>query len=296
MLKSLVNLRGRWLTRVLLLPAGISFVGLAFTSLSAADKSGMPDLSQVEQTCLPTSAANLLIWFGRHGYPKLIPDGATADERDLRVVHSIMQDTDARFDWGTRMDAITGGIGKYIRASGYEADVEYRGLDGAGPAFGQDWLDENDAANKGFILVLAYCHWNPETQVLTPALTGGHAVTLVSASRDTLLVHDPAHEDDETGRKILTPSLISSGVWLDASGARPVAGLLFLSGSLLQSPPNTKVLLLGAVCVTMHPQDDGKISSSSLGARSSGSLGNAQAGAASKSTAAWWSELYHAFF
>jgi hypothetical protein len=35
----------------------------------------MPDLSQIEQTCLPTSTANLIIWFGNHGYPKLIASG-----------------------------------------------------------------------------------------------------------------------------------------------------------------------------------------------------------------------------
>ena len=36
---------------------------------------------------------------------------------------------DARYDFGTRTDAITYGIEKYIHDAGYGCDVEYRGLD-----------------------------------------------------------------------------------------------------------------------------------------------------------------------
>ena len=32
--------------------------------LLPSKKDGMPDLSQEEQTCLPTSTANLIVWFG----------------------------------------------------------------------------------------------------------------------------------------------------------------------------------------------------------------------------------------
>jgi hypothetical protein len=217
----------------------------------ANEKPGMPDLSQIEQTCLPTSTANLIIWFGRHGYPKLILDGANEDERDLHTVHRIMTDTDARFDWGTRMDAVTVGIEKYIREAGYECDVEYRGLDGKGAAFSQDWLQENDEPNKGFILLLAYCHQDA-AGTFTPAWNAGHAVTLVNAEPDMLLIHDPAHDEDETGRKIITPHLVTEGTWSDSTGSGSAAGLLVLSGSLLEAPPNSEVLLVGAVCVTMH--------------------------------------------
>jgi hypothetical protein len=42
-------------------------LGAACLPLRADEKIGMPDLAQVEQTCLPTSTANLIIWSGRHG-------------------------------------------------------------------------------------------------------------------------------------------------------------------------------------------------------------------------------------
>ncbi len=212
----------------------------------------MPDLAQVDQTCLPTSTANLILWFGHHGYPKLIASGATEDERDLHTVHRLMEATNARFDLGTPMDAVTEGIQKYIRSCGYESDVEYRGLDGKGPAFTQDWLGENDEANKGFILLLAYCHYDTRTRSASPAWNAGHAVTLVNYEPETLLINDPAHNDDETGRKILTSQVLNDASWRDQDGTRSAAGLLLLTGSLLEAPPSSQVLLAGAVCVTMH--------------------------------------------
>ena len=225
----------------------------------------MPDLAQVDQTCLPTSTANLIIWFGHHGYPKLIADGADEDEADLHTLHRIMADTDARFDWGTRMESVTTGIEKYIKDAGYTADIEYRGLQGNGAPFRQDWLKENDDPNKGFILLLAYCHYDRQSEVFSPAWSAGHAVTLVNAEPGMLLIHDPAHYDDETGRKIITPYPVTEGTWRDSESTESAAGLLLLSGSLLEGPPHSEVLLVGAVCVAMHPPSDARQSSKVAG-------------------------------
>ena len=246
----------------LFVPAFLAVLGIIASfagPLRADEKVGMPDLSQVDQTCLPTSTANLILWFGKHGYPKLIMKGATQDERESRTVHQIMADTDARFDWGTRMDAVTVGIEKYIHDAGYQCDVEYRGLEGKGAPFQQDWLKENDAPNKGFILLLMYCHVNPMSRTFTPAWGAGHAVTLVNPDPDAMLIHDPAHQDDETGRKIVTPYVIPSGTLTTYEGPESVAGLLLLSGSLLEAPGDATVMLSGAVCITMHPDNDGAV-------------------------------------
>src|SRR5271170_5763538 len=93
---------------------GICLAGLILLPAFAAEKGGMPDLSQEEQTCLPTSTANLIIWFGTHGYPKLIVPADSKDDGYIHTVHAIMNDTDASYQTGTRTDAITYGIGKYI--------------------------------------------------------------------------------------------------------------------------------------------------------------------------------------
>jgi hypothetical protein len=222
--------------------------------LAAEEKQGMPDLAQIEQTCLPTSTANLMIWFGKHGYPKLIADGDSEDDRDLRTVHRIMKYTDARFDTGTRRDGIPEAIQKYITDAGYDCDVEMRGMGMKDKTpFTQEWLKENDEPNKGFILLLSYCRYLPISDSYYYAWGAGHAVTLVNSETDMILIHDPAHYEDETGRKILTPQALTSGTFQEAGGRVPVSGLLLLSGSLLGGPEDSEIMLTGAVCVTMHP-------------------------------------------
>jgi hypothetical protein len=256
----------------------IGGVVLSLLTASGAEKGGMPDLGQEEQTCLPTSTANLIVWFGTHGYPKLIVKGDSADDGYIHTVHAIMNETDASYQTGTRTDAITYGIEKYIKDAGYSADVEYRGLDWGQikyteivrddqaekygketkppSAFTQDWLQENDQPNKGFILLLAYITFNQGTDTFSNALNAGHAVTLVNAEPNMLLIHDPAHYNDEPGRKILTPEPLTGGTFQLHGYNAPVSGLLLLSGSLLEAPPDAGVMLTGAVCVTMHPTSE----------------------------------------
>jgi hypothetical protein len=258
----------------------------------AIEKGGMPDLAQIDNTCLPTSAANLMIWFGKHGYPKLIQPGATGDESADHVVHRLMADTGARYDIGTEMDAVTRGLEAYIHRSGYACDVEYRGLDGKS-AFSQDWLQQNDDPNKGFVLLLTYCRYNPQNNSFSEAWNAGHAVTLVNAEPDLLLIHDPAHDETETGRKIITPRLLTSGMFEDAGAPMPVAGLLMLSGSLLEAPPDSQVMLTGAVCITLH--QNGSASPAPMSGPNTmlaGPAGNGTAptsSAASSAKAGWWS-------
>ena len=71
-----------------------------------------------------------------------------------------------------------------------------------------------------------------------------------------ILIHDPAHYGDEPGRKILTPEVLTGGTFRLPGYNAPVAGLMLLSGSLLDSPEDDLKLLTGAVCVTMHPIND----------------------------------------
>jgi hypothetical protein len=266
---------------------------LAAAPAFALEKGGMPDLAQVDQTCLPTSTANLMIWFGKHGYPKLILSGEDADERANHTVHVIMADTGARYDIGTEMEAVTTGLEAYIHRAGYSGEVEYRGLEGKGTPFTSDWLQENDDPNKGFILLLTYCNYHRESNSFSEAWNAGHAVTLVNAEPGLLLIHDPAHDSSETGRKIITPIPLKDGTFFDGDKPLSVAGLLMLSGSLLEAPPHSDVMLTGAVCITLHK--DGDPSTSPAGGPNAVLAGVGADGAAhaapSKAKAGWWSWL-----
>jgi hypothetical protein len=257
-----------------LLPCFV-LAALAVLPVYGLEKGGMPDLCQEEETCLPTSTANLIVWFGTHGYPKLIVNGDSEDDGYIHTVHALMTATNASYQMGTRTEAITYGISKYIRDAGYSCDVEYRGIDWSQAkfphivddpdedtykefektpvAFTQNWLQQNDDPNKGFILLLVYITFDRNTNTFHNAFNAGHAVTLVNAEPDMLLIHDPAHYDDEAGRKILTPELLTGGTFELPGYDAPVSGLLLLSGSLLEAPPDAGVMLTGAVCVTMHP-------------------------------------------
>jgi len=258
----------------------------------AQEKGGMPDLAQIDQTCLPTSAANLMIWFGHHGYPKLILPGATDDERADHTIHVLMADTGARYDLGTEMEEVTRGIEAYIHRAGYGCEVEYRGIDGRSAPFSQKWLQQNDDPNTGFVLLLTYCRYDPSSDSFTDAWNAGHAVTLVNAQPDFLLIHDPAHQSDETGRKIITPRVLTGGRFLDDGRQIPVNGLMLLTGSLLEAPPAAEVMLSGAVCITLHK--DGPPTGAPLSGPNAVLAGTATgaprpAGAtATSSNASWW--------
>ena len=262
--------------------AGIVFSTAMALPVLALEKEGMPDLSQQEQTCLPTSTTNLIIWFGLHGYPKLIVPGDSADDGYIHTVHRVMAATAANYDWGTRNDAIAYGIHKYVEDAGYDCDVEYRGIDWSqmkGPdivkdddedkykaynktpiPFSVDWLQQNDNPNKGFILLLAFIKYNRATNVFEDPLHVGHAVTLVNFEPGMVLIHDTAHETGQNGRKIMEPTVLTGGVFKLPGYDAPVSGLLLLNGlfsdDVLERLPGVdpEVLLTGAVCITMHPE------------------------------------------
>ena len=55
--------------------------------------------------------------------------------------------------------------------------------------------------------------------------------------------------------KFITPEVLTGGTFHLPGYNAPVAGLLLLSGSELEAPPASGVMLTGAVCITMHPDE-----------------------------------------
>ena len=308
---------------------GLCLVALLASPIRADEKEGMPDLCQEEQTCLPTSTANLIVWFGLHGYPKLIVPGDSRDDGYIHTVHRIIENVDATYQEGTRTEAITYGIAKYIHDAGYGCDVEYRGIDWTQAKFPnnivddkiedkykafqktpvpftQDWLQGNNDANKCFLLLIEYVSFDRGTNSFRNPIAG-HAVTLVNAEPDMILIHDPAHYNDEPGRKILTPEVLTGGTFQLPGYNAPVAGLMLLTGSLLDGPDDSLKLLTGAVCVTMHPVNDKATIISSAGPSPSSTIGGTKGtvtpatppsttGAATPATTSWGMWLFSLLF
>jgi hypothetical protein len=288
--------------------AAFALVTVVLSPARAEQKIGMPDLGQEEQTCLPTSTTDLIVWFGKHGYPKLIKTGDSADDGYIHTLHAIMEKTNARYDFGTRTDAITGGIADYIRDAGYACDVEYRGLDWnqvktpdvfkdpdaakykdfdskTPEGFSQDWLATNSDPTKGFILLLAYVNFDRNTNSFSPAINAGHAVALVDFEPDTILINDPAHHESLPGRKVLTPDMLTGGVLHLPGYNAPVAGLMLLNGTELWTPLESTAMLTGAVCVTMHP-DQPAVAHVTASAGGPNAVGGTPTGTATASSSA----------
>jgi hypothetical protein len=142
------------------------------------------------------------------------------------------------------------------------------------------------------------------THIFTPAWNAGHAVTLVNGDPDAMLIHDPAHDDDEAGRKIVTPYVIPDGSFQTYKSSEPVAGLMLLSGSLLEAPGDAIVMLSGAVCVTMHPASEGMQAgtpapagspTATLAGSAPSSIPTAPA-STNPQTSPWWMTIFNFFF
>ena len=188
----------------------------------AQEKGGMPDLAQIDQTCLPTSTANLMIWFGQHGYPKLILPGATDEERADHTIHMLMADTGARYDVGTEMEEVTRGIEAYVHRAGYGCEVEYRGIDGRSAPFSQKWLQQNDDPNTGFVLLLTYCRHDPRSDSFSDAWNAV-AMPSPSSTRSPTSCSStiPRTSRTKPGARSSRPACSPSGSFMDDGHAGP---------------------------------------------------------------------------
>ena len=85
------------------------------------------------------------------------------------------------------------------------------------------------------------------------------------------------------------------GSFDDDGSPVPVAGLLMLSGSLLEAPPDSQVMLTGAVCITLRQAGSAspgpKAGPNALLAGPGGStpVGAGPANSASTANSGWWS-------
>jgi hypothetical protein len=85
------------------------------------------------------------------------------------------------------------------------------------------------------------------------------------------------------GRKVVTPDVLTAGVLHLPGYNAPVSGLMLLTGTDLETPPEATVLLTGAVCVTMHP-DSPAIAHVSSSAGGANAVGGTPTGTATTTT------------
>jgi hypothetical protein len=220
-------------------------------------KMGMPDLAQLQNNCLPTSAANLLIWFGQHGFPNLLADHLTSPLDTTAIVRDVMDRTRADYYTGTPSEYICTGLAQYIHDKGYGCTITYRG-----PAteerFSPSWLDENKIATKGFLLLFAYVKYVPSGGYYQSSSAFGHVVTLVSATPSgSLLIRDPRHREPDHGGKLIVPKMVRDASWKDVHGnVLSEQPLWIFDGAQLEANPGSQAILTGAIRIELLNSQD----------------------------------------
>lgn len=171
---------------------------LGLTSTFAASKTTMPNFAQEGPTCAPTSIAMLVYWFGENGYPRLLPERGTTQEKQRQVIADVTRACQTSSFSGTAGNGIAGKLTSYFRERGYEATVTQRCIYWNQP-LDIKWLEQNSKDNTGFILWISYAVRTGLGRYMF-TLDTGHSVTLESGGSPKAIIHDPAHFQGQTGR------------------------------------------------------------------------------------------------
>ncbi|MBN2191366.1 MAG: hypothetical protein JW751_01000 [Polyangiaceae bacterium] len=238
------------------------------SSVPATGGDPLPDLTQSDPRlglpldgashCGPVAVSNALVWLAEHGYPALLPHGATRDDRQIAAVRALA----GRSYMATNPTGGTGTIGllrgleRWVIDRGYRiAALEYAGWRAHHPrhATGRrvpdlPWLEQHLAA--GGVAFLHVGWYRPPTRwELAYERRGGHWLTIAravpsadAASRDApsevgeLWLRDPAPYGGTTpSMEHVRVARLPSG-WLLADGGRIAAkdALILGEGMLLK--------------------------------------------------------------
>lgn len=227
----------------------------AQTAIDPPSKRTMPNLRQVENTCFPYSAANLLWWFGENGYPKLLPieEGSMEQQQDY-LIKSLIVRCRTSYKGGTYFDEMADGLRSYLTYRGYNnARVEFRSLaDSRAPT--PEWMRTNAQPNRGFIICMMLALQRGRDFALAPVI--GHAVTMVSYHDEYVVVHDPGYEKGGNGKKVLRFEEMKGSRLQGGSVTGPIVrihGMRFPVGWRRDVVP----LLVGAIMVEMPNLEGG---------------------------------------
>lgn len=157
--------------------------------------------------CGPTAASNALMWFGRHGFPKLTPPAPDALSEQSKMIDILasknyMNTADKN---GTKLPVVICGIKNYVSVCGYSvASIQYKGINQCpqqyliGEIPDLNWMAENTAGLTGQLLGIGWYKYDKQTNIYRRF--GGHYLTVVGCEKDAsidnvpyvLLVHNPA--------------------------------------------------------------------------------------------------------
>lgn len=220
-----------------------------------AAKNGMPDLRQVDNTCFPTAAANLIYWFGKNGYPNLLPKSETEELMRERLVLRLIIASQTTFKTGTEFSKLCEGLSQYITQCGYRNVVFYKGL-GSDEEFSIKELARTAHSDKGFILCVGV-YKNDYRNHLVPAVGENHCLTVMEYHDTFCVALDPAHAKGESGKRALAFKALGRRTVGDRHGntdEREVYEVLGMDKTHDNLPPGSIYIFLGAIEVHLNPK------------------------------------------
>jgi hypothetical protein len=229
---------------------------LILTSLAwggVSNLGNMPNFKQSANMCGPTSAANLLFWFGKNGFTKLIPHSTDETDASHRLISKLIAECKSDQSIGTDNEDLISGIASYIRKCGYKPLVAYDGIDQDRPPQ-LEWISTRLRTSKG---VLLGCNLYKRSSTSNTLLTDGscaHSITLVEMEKDHLVIHDPERDSKEdTGRREIKLRKISLGVLKGRDFQIPANGFYEMTGISLSNEKDSVVILEDAIAVGVQP-------------------------------------------
>lgn len=222
---------------------------------AAASKTTMPNFAQQGPTCAPTSIAMLVYWFGENGYPKLLPERGTPQEKQSQVIAEITRACQTSSFSGTNGNGMAGKLMAYFRSHGYEATVTQRCIYWNQPLDLQ-WLSQNSKDNTGFILWISYAVRTGLGHYMF-TLDEGHSVTLESGGVPTAIIHDPAHWQGQTGRYSVKIIPIPDATFSIKSRDIPLPFLYEIQGVPIPQGSTNISILNSIICIEMPVPESG---------------------------------------
>jgi hypothetical protein len=231
--------------------AGTQFSLAQYASETGVSKSDMPDLMASANACLPTATANLLYWFGKHGFPAILPRREFDDEEQQATLKNIIMGVaGGNFENGTSAIPFAEKLQSFIESKGYHAQCSVVNFTHMSADMSWSLLRTNSRPDVGYLLMIigGQYLYNGDQFQLDPRM--GHAITLVDIGQKTLIIDDPAHAAFDSGRQTLQSLALTraNSYNSDTGQILPCDGCYLLTGQCLTGHD---LLMFGAIQVVI---------------------------------------------
>ena len=232
----------------------------------AAYIAGVPSLCQFnpklpedgKTCCAPVAVSNSLAWLAQHGYPRLLPESPTAEERQIALVNELASRYIRLNAAGIDPAGVIKGVSAFIRDRAYRIkSFESRGRRWRPQGVAEisiptlEWIKSRLGKRGGVWLNIGRYEYDAQRDEYQRY--SGHWVTLVgcgvtpTGERDEqmLVVHDPVNKGPAKNLYAYA-LLLNSGtlVGKDRTLCADCAGFYRLAGTKALTNPTKKVIML----------------------------------------------------